>query len=302
MKILAILLSVGLLLSACTIGGTNKTGPDSVIQKQTQNGLEAKNGDTVAVDYVGKFEDGTVFDSSIESEAKKAPNFSAGRTYQPLVTTLEEGGGTIPGFWKGIVGMKVGETKTVKISPEDGYGTEWIDNGESTVDKKIFDEILTRTVKKSETLDTVKMSVPKEALEKEGTLPKVGDILTNDKGTKAKVDSIDDKNVNLSIDNSKNPFSGKKIVVGTKIEFEDGNVGTITKVGQDDITLSVKNNSNPFAGKKLEVGLEGVYKEAQKVKITKIEGDMVTISIKTKNTHALAGKTLVFELTLKEIK
>ena len=45
-----------------------------------------------------------------------------------------------------------------------------------------------------------------------------------------------------------------------------------------------------------------MYKNTQKVKITKIEGNMVTLSIKTKNTHALAGKTLVSDLELVGIK
>lgn len=306
MKLLILLLSTGLLLSACTFGGNDSgTGStDNVVQKQSSTPRVAKEGDKVAVDYVGRFSDGSVFDSSIESEAKKVPTYTAGsgRKYEPLETGLQENGGTIPGFWKGIVGMKIGETKKVTIAPEDAYGTEWTSNGESTVDKKIFDETLVRTIKKSETLDVIKMEVPKATLEQEGQLPKVGDILTNERGIKAKVDAIDDKNVSLSIDNSNNPFSGKKIAVGTKITFDDGNIGTITKVGATDITLSIKNNSNPFVGKKLAVGLEGIYKDSQKVKITKIEKDMVTISIETKNTHALAGKTLEFELTLKEIK
>jgi len=306
MKILLLLLTTGLLLSACTLGKntTDTVSNDSVVQKKSDIGRVAKEGDQVAVDYVGRYTDGSVFDASIESEAMKNPMYTGGngRTYEPLVTTLQDGGGTIAGFWKGIIGMKVGESKKVTIAPEDAYGWEWINNGESTVDKKIFDETLIRTIKKSETLDVIKMQVPKATLEQEGQLPKVGDILTNERGVKAKVESIDDINVSLSIDNSKNPFSGKKIAVGTKITFEDGNVGTITKVGADDITLKIKNNSNPFAGKKLVVGLEGMYKDSQKVKITKIEKDMVTIAIQTKNTHALAGKTLEFELTLREIK
>jgi FKBP-type peptidyl-prolyl cis-trans isomerase 2 len=91
-------------------------------------------------------------------------------------------------------------------------------------------------------------------------------------------------------------------VKGTKITFEEGNVGTITNVGKDDITLEIKNNVNPFAGKKLAVGLEGIYQGVQKVKITKIEKDSVTITLQSKNRNALAGKTLMFEITLKEIK
>lgn len=45
-----------------------------------------------------------------------------------------------------------------------------------------------------------------------------------------------------------------------------------------------------------------MYRGSQKIKITKLEKDMVTLAIQSKNTHALAGKTLVFEITLKEIK
>ena len=199
------------------------------------------------MNYVGKFTDGTIFDTSVESVAKTTPKYSAGRKYEPLQTTLKEGGGTIPGFWKGIIGMKVGEKKTITLAPEDAYGTEWTDNGESTVDKKIFDDPLIRTIPLSETLDVVPLKVPKATLEQEGQLPKVGDVLTNDKGVKAKVESIDDTNVTLSIDNANNPFSGKKMVVGTSVTFEDGNVGTITAVTKTDVTLKIKNNSNPFA-------------------------------------------------------
>lgn len=306
MKPFIIILISGLVLSACGSGGTSNTSNtgsnDSVIQKQDKTESIAKEGDKVSVDYVGKLEDGTIFDASIESEAKKSTNYSAGRSYEPLPLTLEEGGGTITGFWKGIVGMKIGETKKVTIAPKDGYGEAWTDNGESTVEKKIFDDTLVRTIKKSETLDVIKMEVAREVLEKEGSLPKVGDVLTNERGVKATVDAIDEKNVSLSIDNANNPFSGKKLVKGTTITFEDGNTGTITAVGKDDITLSIKNTANPFAGKKLEVGLEGMYQETQKVKITKIEGDTVTISIQSKNANKLAGQTLVFDITLKDIK
>lgn len=198
--------------------------------------------------------------------------------------------------------MKVGEKKTVVLPPEEAYGGEWIDNGESTVSKNIFDATLIRTIPLSETLDVVKMKVPRATLEQAGELPKVGDVLTNERGISAKVDAIDNENVSLSVDNKGNPFSGKKMVVGTKITFEDGNIGTITKMTKDDVTLSVENKSNPFSGKTLEVGLEGMYRDSQKIKITKIEGDTVTLSIKTKNSHALAGKTLVFDLELKEVK
>ncbi|WP_028322089.1 FKBP-type peptidyl-prolyl cis-trans isomerase [Desulfatiglans anilini] len=68
---------------------------------------KAKNGDKAKVHYTGRLEDGTVFDSSNGRE--------------PLEFTLGEGQ-LIQGFEQGVLGMQVGESKTVTISPEEGYG------------------------------------------------------------------------------------------------------------------------------------------------------------------------------------
>jgi peptidylprolyl isomerase len=66
-----------------------------------------KNGDKVKVHYIGRFEDGKVFDSSIDRE--------------PL--DVEIGGAqVIQGFEDGLVGMQEGEKKTISVSPEEGYG------------------------------------------------------------------------------------------------------------------------------------------------------------------------------------
>ena len=66
----------------------------------------AKNGDMVQVNYTGKLTDGTVFDSSV------------GRA--PLEFTLGNDE-TIPGFEKAVLGMKVGEKKTVTIPADEAY-------------------------------------------------------------------------------------------------------------------------------------------------------------------------------------
>ena len=68
---------------------------------------KAKVGDTVQVNYTGKLADGSVFDSSIGK--------------QPLEVVLGKGQ-VIPGFEKAILGMKVGDNKTVTISASDAYG------------------------------------------------------------------------------------------------------------------------------------------------------------------------------------
>ena len=68
---------------------------------------EAKSGDTVKIHYTGTLDDGTQFDSS------------AGR--EPLEFELG-GGQVIPGFDKAVEGMMVGDSKKVRIDPEDAYG------------------------------------------------------------------------------------------------------------------------------------------------------------------------------------
>jgi peptidylprolyl isomerase len=68
---------------------------------------QARTGDTVRVHYRGTLDDESVFDSS------------AGR--EPLEFTLGEGR-VIPGFEEAVLGMAVGEEKTVTIPAEQAYG------------------------------------------------------------------------------------------------------------------------------------------------------------------------------------
>ena len=68
---------------------------------------QVKSGDTVKVHYTGTLENGTVFDSS------------AGR--EPLRFTVGKGE-VITGFDEGVVGMQVGEEKTLHIPADRAYG------------------------------------------------------------------------------------------------------------------------------------------------------------------------------------
>jgi len=68
---------------------------------------QVKNGDTVKVHYHGKLTDGTTFDSS---EGRDPLEFEVGA------------GMMIPGFDSGVLGMAVGEKKTINIPAEDAYG------------------------------------------------------------------------------------------------------------------------------------------------------------------------------------
>src|SRR4030066_273055 len=92
---LAVILMIGLMMTGCGAGPA---------------AAQAKNGDTVQVHYTGKLADGTVFDSSVERG--------------PLEFTLGAGQ-VIPGFEKAVLGMEVGEKKTVTIPVDEAYGPRY---------------------------------------------------------------------------------------------------------------------------------------------------------------------------------
>ena len=65
-------------------------------------------GSTVKVEYIAKLADGTVVD---KSEGNGPLEFTAG------------GGEMIKGFDEAVIGMRLGEEKTVTVPPEKAYGT-----------------------------------------------------------------------------------------------------------------------------------------------------------------------------------
>lgn len=68
---------------------------------------EVKANDKVKVHYTGKLDDGDVFDTSKDRE--------------PLEFTVGEGK-LIKGFEDAVLGMEVGQTKSIKIPSDDAYG------------------------------------------------------------------------------------------------------------------------------------------------------------------------------------
>ncbi|MDR3308078.1 MAG: FKBP-type peptidyl-prolyl cis-trans isomerase, partial [Coriobacteriales bacterium] len=74
------------------------------------DGPAAKEGDTLTVKYEGRFVNGTVFESSFETNQSYQFTLGAGQV--------------IPGWDQGLVGMKVGGTRELTIPPELAYGSE----------------------------------------------------------------------------------------------------------------------------------------------------------------------------------
>jgi peptidylprolyl isomerase len=68
---------------------------------------KAQEGDTVTVSYEGVLDDGSPFDSSTEED--------------PLTFILGESE-VLPGFERAVIGMEIGQSKTISVPPEDAYG------------------------------------------------------------------------------------------------------------------------------------------------------------------------------------
>lgn len=124
-NVLLIVLIAVLMVSASTVvillyqGGQSEEASDDVVAA----------GQTIKVDYIGKLLDGRVFDTSLLSVAlndaayPKTLSFTlrSNTSYTPL--SFEVGAGKmISGFDEAVVGMKVGQTKTVTLTPDEAYG------------------------------------------------------------------------------------------------------------------------------------------------------------------------------------
>lgn len=80
-----------------------------IVDNVVGEGLEAEKYDILTVNYTGKLEDGTVFDSS-KNPGRDPFRFTVGL------------GQVIKGWDEGFVGMKIGGTRTLTIPSEMGYG------------------------------------------------------------------------------------------------------------------------------------------------------------------------------------
>lgn len=86
--------------------------------------MPAAPGDTVAVDYEGRLEDGTVFDTSADRA--------------PLLFTIGAGD-VLPMFEQAVIGLEPGESATVTIPAEEAYGPRY-EEGVQVVPVDVFGE------------------------------------------------------------------------------------------------------------------------------------------------------------------
>jgi len=89
----------------------------------TLSPMTHSDGDKITVEYVGRLEDGTVFDTSDAEYAEEVglADENPDRIFEPLTIELGEGN-VIPGLEDGLREMDIGDQTMIEVPPEQAYG------------------------------------------------------------------------------------------------------------------------------------------------------------------------------------
>lgn len=144
-------------------------------------------GDEVTIEYVGRLNDDTVFDTSREPVAEEAglTDAESDREYAPLTVSIGDGR-IIEGLEEGLVGMEKGDAETITVPPEKAYGEP---NDEQVVehDRDEFEQIL------------------------QGETPEEGMVIQTQQGEFGEVVSVDDEVVRIDFNHE---------LAGETLEFD----------------------------------------------------------------------------------
>ena len=283
MKKILILLAAAILLFSGCVG-----------QKTTSQ--QIKTGDNVSVDYTGSV-NGTVFDTSIESVAKENNLYMPNRTYGPINFTVGKGQ-LIKGFDKGIIGMKVGESKTLVIPPDEAYGPK---NPMLIQTIPVIQKVpLTRTFAKV-------VEVPVDQFDSIfGTGHKIGDSL---KVPNADINlTVLNMNVSSNVSLSYNLSVGDNISAGapwndTVITVDDKNI-TVRSQVEKNMTFQLK--GDPWTTTVIDIDPGNMTLMRNSIPDTSIQNGSARIHfndtyIIIDQNNELAGETLTFNVSIKSM-
>ncbi len=261
-----------------------------------------KKGDTISINYTGSLEDGTVFDTSIETVAKE--NDILKPEFAPLQFKVGEPG-IIEGLNEGVVGMKVGDKKTLTIKPEKAYG-----------------------MPKPEMIRAY--DIIENVSAKENTFPRVFNIsLEEFEGTygpdhnKSDIVVSPGTNINLTVKNISSSVSlSFDLKVGFQIFQQNAPWNmTVIKIDDKNVTIKpiVKKNDviqfqldqfqkTPWNSTVIGVTDNNITLRHNAIPETKVQSMYGTMIVRFNDTkltidqnHELAGKTLIFNVTLVSI-
>jgi FKBP-type peptidyl-prolyl cis-trans isomerase 2 len=263
-----------------------------------------KLGDNISVNYIGRLTDGKVFDTNIETVAKENNIFNPENKYMPLQFTV----GTktvIQGFDEGVLGMKVGDSKTITIPPEKAYGLinpmliqamPIIENVSATNEiPKVFEVPLNQfesavgtnhTIGEIVTIPQTNINVTILNITSNVSLSynlKAGDEMWSlGAPWNSTVVKVDEKNITIKANVSKNEI----------IQYLPGAPWNTTVIGLNNVNITLRHNPIP----ETTVYVPGMFGQMVPMKVSFNE---TSIIMDRNREHA--GETLVFNVTLVSI-
>ncbi len=243
-------------------------------------------GDKVEVNYLGYLLNYQVFDTSYEdigdnTDIEKTPSFRARGDYEPLKTfigptDLDPGDdyiSTVEGFWKGCVGLKVGQSRTVILDPHKAYG----EFKNTTIN-------LTESIPmiESMTIDEFKTNYPKEGNPMEGIV-----TIHHFWGWNISVDFVNETDDIVKILNEPDvsetvtPYGWMSEVI-YKNQSDDGGIGRILVEHHTELNMEAEYQNYP-------------------AKVTDLDDEKIKIEYNI-SSHDLGDETLIFDITLVKIE
>lgn len=285
---------------------TTQTGTTSTETSNTTTStgtdLSVETGHVVSVYYSLRDtdENGEIIDSNMDE---------SGIPTKPALSVGIGAGDVIPGFEKALLGMKVGETKTVAVAPEDGYTPR------TTTEEIPYEDIaplFSITEEKSSIMGIRQQEIPLTEVDPSLLEGKNnGDIITEHNGTNLKLIEKKENSIVVEFQQTNSPFYGKELKVGMSAEVT-GITFKITKIEGENVTLEVLNTNSPFynkdggeqkieAGNNTEIDNNGNKIAIKILEINEVDGKK-TVKIEQTMTPKLAGKTLYFTIKVDSIK
>lgn len=149
--------------------------------------MAVKEGDFIRLNYTGKVQEtGEIFDTTSEEIAEEAGLKTENKVFGAIPIAVGVGH-VLKGLDNGLVGMEVGEKKTVEVAPEDGFGLR---------DPKLLNLI------------------PMREFQKQKMKPQVGMTITME-GQPGKIRSISGGRVTVDFNHE---FAGKTLVYDVEVE------------------------------------------------------------------------------------
>jgi FKBP-type peptidyl-prolyl cis-trans isomerase 2 len=221
-------------------------------------------GDKVAVNYIGTLADGTLFDTNVEAVALEAGM----QREQFLPFTFTVGAGeVVSGFDAALIGMSVGETKTVDLTSDEAYG-----GSDSSL---LFELPMVQEMNRYDTLTLADF---------EGVFDDafVGKVITLE-GLSWEIEVIEITETAITIENL--------LVLGDEVglPYVDWK-GEVVKIKEETIDVLQK----PELGQTFMLPMEGTVQQGS---VSEIGEEMFLVDF----NHMLAGKALTFEIELLEI-